>query len=198
MVDWHSFDWADIFRRLTLFAFRRRELRGSRGSLADAEDLAAEAIRRLLDSEYADWDPNREPDLLRQLGSIVNGLLSNELRNGRMKRVRSLDEPAVFDLAQQATLTEDKVTDGVDRTRVLSLLSIRIENDDVSRRLLILERNGVSKPALQAESLEVPIDVVYKARRRLAAHREAVRQELQSEASRRKERKEHTHAGPSR
>ena len=89
-MDWQKLDWADIFGRLVLFAFRRRQLRGVPGSLADAEDLAAEAIRRLFDLNYAPWDPAREPDLLRHLGSTVNGLLSNEMRAARVKLERAV------------------------------------------------------------------------------------------------------------
>ena len=46
-----------------LFAFRRCQSRGLRCSLADAEDLAAAAIRRLFGSAYQPWDPVREPNL---------------------------------------------------------------------------------------------------------------------------------------
>jgi hypothetical protein len=53
-------------------------LRGVPGSLADAKDLADEAMRRLFNSNYAPGDPAREPDILPHLGSTVNGLLSKD------------------------------------------------------------------------------------------------------------------------
>jgi hypothetical protein len=182
-VDWNSLDWADIFRRLVLFAFRRRQLRGAPGSLADAEDLAAEAIRRLLDSDYAEWDPNREPDLLRHLGSTVNGLISNESRAVRVRVERSLSEPSILWSAEQTAVSADKFDEVDEFHRALYLLEARVAADELTRKVLSLEGEGITKAATQSAQLNVAIDVIYRARRRLAGHREAVRREMASEAS---------------
>jgi DNA-directed RNA polymerase specialized sigma24 family protein len=182
-VNWDSVDWADIFRRLVLFAFKRRQGRGITGSLADAEDIAAEAIRRLLDSEYAGWDPKLEPDLLRHLGSTVNGLISNESRSARLKVERSLSDPSVFRSAERVTASGDKVEEGDECQRALQLLEVRVADDELMKRLLSLENGGVTKPATQATQLKVSVEVIYRARRRLARHREAVRRELEGQGS---------------
>jgi hypothetical protein len=182
-VDWQKLDWADIFGRLVLFAFRRRRLRGVPDSLADAEDLAAEAIRRLFDSNYAPWDPAREPDLLRHLGSTVNGLLSNEMRAARVKLERSLSVPSVLESAEQ-TAAADAHPDGADDYRhAMSLLEARIANDQIASQLLFLEEEGVTKAALQAAELKLDVAAIYAARRRLARHCQAVRRELNGESS---------------
>ena len=182
-MDWDSLDWADIFRRLVLFAFRRGQLRGVAGSLADAEDIAAEAIRRLLDSDYADWDAGREPDLLRYLGSTVNGLISNASRAARLRVERSLSDPSILQRAEQTMASNDKIDDVEECHRARLLLDRRVADDELIRKLLSLEREGITKPAMQATRLELAISVIYKARRRLARHREAVRRELATEAS---------------
>jgi len=182
-VNWDSVDWTDIFRRLVLFAFKRRQGRGITGSLADAEDIAAEAIRRLLDSEYAGWDPRLEPDLLRHLGSTVNGLISNESRSARLKVERSLSDPSVFRSAERVTASADKMEEGDECKRALQLLEVRVADDELMKRLLSLENGGVTKPATQAAQLKVSVEVIYRARRRLARHREAVRRELQGQGS---------------
>ena len=182
-MNWDSVDWADIFRRLVLFAFRRRQVRGITGSLADAEDIAAEAIRRLLDSDYAGWDPNLEPDLLRHLGSTVNGLISNESRGARLKVERSLSDPSVFRSAERIAASGDKMDETDECQRALRLLEARVAGDELMKGLLSLENGGVTKPAMQATQLRVSVDVVYKARRRLARHREAVRRELEGKDS---------------
>jgi hypothetical protein len=177
-VDWQKLDWADIFGRLVLFAFRRRQSRGMPGSLADAEDLAAEAIRRLFDSNYAPWDPAGEPDLLRHLGSTVNGLLSNEMRAARVKLERSLSVPSVLESAEQ-TAAADAHPDAVDDYHhAMSLLEARIADDEIASQLLSLEEEGVTKPALQAAQLKLEVAAIYAARRRLARHCLAVRLEL--------------------
>jgi hypothetical protein len=182
-VNWDSVDWADIFRRLVLFAFRRRQVRGISGSLADAEDIAAEAIRRLLDSDYAAWDPKLEPDLLRHLGSTVNGLISNESRSARLKVESSISDPSVFRSAEKVTASGDGIEQGDECQRALRLLEARVADDELMKRLLSLENGGVTKPATQATQLRVSVEVVYKARRRLARHRQAVRRELEGQGS---------------
>lgn len=182
-MDWQRLDWADVFRRLVLFAFRRRQLRGVPGSLADAEDLAAEAIRRLFDWNYAQWDPASEPDLLRHLGSTVNGLLSNEMRAARVKLERSLSEPSVLESAEQ-TAAAAALPDGADDYRqAMSLLEARVANDQIASQLLSLEEEGVTKAALQAAQLKLDVAAIYAARRRLARHCQAVRRELNGESS---------------
>ena len=182
-MDWDSLDWADIFRRLVLFAFRRGQLRGAAGSLADAEDMAAEAIRRLLDSDYADWDAGREPDLLRYLGSTVNGLISNTSRAARLRVERSLSDPSILQSAER-TMTSSAKNDEVEECqRARLLLDRRVADDELMRGLLALENEGITKPAMQATRLELAISVIYKARRRLTRLREAVRREVASEGS---------------
>jgi hypothetical protein len=177
-VDWQKLDWADILGRLVLFAFRRRQLRGVPGSLADAEDLAAEAIRRLFDSNYAPWDPAREPDLLRHLGSTVNGLLSNEMRAARVKLEHSLSVPSVLESAEQTAAADAYPDAADDYHHAMSLLEARIANDEIASQLLSLEEEGVTKPALQAAQLKLEVAAIYAARRRLARHCQAVRLEL--------------------
>ena len=182
-MDWQKLDWADIFRRLVLFAFRRRQLRGMPGSLADAEDLAAEAIRRLFDSNYAPWDPAHEPDLLRHLGSTVNGLLSNEMRAARVKLERSLSVPSVLEWAEQNAVADAHPDRADDYRYAVSLLEARITNDEIASQLLSLEEEGVTKAALQAAQLKLDVAAIYAARRRLARHCQAVRRELNGESS---------------
>ncbi len=75
-------DWAKIVQRLVLYAHRKL---GHQVPLAEAEDMAGEAIRQFLDPEYADWDPARQT-LEMKLGSIVNGLFQNR---SRVKRTNS-------------------------------------------------------------------------------------------------------------
>ena len=182
-MDWDNLDWADIFRRLVLFALKRRQARGVPGSLADAEDLAAEAIRLLLDSYYAPWNPHHEPDLLRHLGSTVNGLLSNELRTVRAKKERSISDPSILKSANEVIAPNGNAAEVDEYRRAIAMLERRVADDELIRRLLPLERDGITKAAAQAAQLEVGIDAIYKARRRLAGHRQAVRRELAKEGS---------------
>lgn len=182
-MDWQNLDWADTFSRLVLFAFRRGQLRGLPGSLADAEDLAARAIRRLFDSNYTPWDPVREPDLLRHLGSTVNGLLSDDMRAARVKLGRSRRVPSVLKSVEQ-TATIDAHPDAADGYRdAMSLLEARLANDEIAAQLLGLEEEGVTKATLQAARLKMDIAANYGARRRLARQCQVVRRELEGKNS---------------
>lgn len=181
-MDWDSLEWAEIFRRLVLFAFRRGQLRGVSSSLADAEDIPAEAIRRLLDSDYAHWDSGRQPDLLRHLGSTVNGLISNGSRTARLRVEHSLSDPSILQRVEQSMASNDEIDQVEECQRALLLLDRRVADDELIRKLLSLEKEGITKPAMQATRLKLAISVIYQARRRLTRHREAVRREVASEA----------------
>lgn len=167
-------DWADVSRRLTLFVLRRM---GQRQNVHDAEEIAQEAVRRFLDPNYAGWDETAEPNLLRHLGSIANGVLSDrrqrsattreELRAPReLADNRSIDDierrAAVGELAEQA----------------LAALRARLVGDSVGERVFELILQEVDEPREQARHLQVPIREIYNARRRLALHREAIRHSI--------------------
>jgi len=60
----------DILKRLTAYTHR---CLGRGGRIQDAEDIAMQAITRVMDPEYRDWDPAEGP-LLWHLQSEVNGI----------------------------------------------------------------------------------------------------------------------------
>jgi len=121
---------------------------------------------------------------MRHLGSTVNGLLSNELRTARVKVERSMSDPSVSKMVEQSEAEPTRAIDEVDEgRRMLSLLQARVAQDKLVSKLLLLEEKGITKAASQADHLKVPIGSVYRARRRLARHREAVRRELAAENS---------------
>lgn len=166
-------NWHEIARRLTLFAKRRL---GTRGTIEDAQDLAFEAIRRTLDPDYASWDGSRP--LLEFLGSIVNGLIQNRTRSRPLKLevARPLERLDAAVPGPEQPLAARQVGD-----RALALLSARLDGDDVGVRVLGLSIEGIDKPQDQAQQLGVPVKDIYNARRRLAAHVEAVRAQLSDE-----------------
>jgi hypothetical protein len=183
-VDLESIDWPDVIRRLTVFAMKRL---GSRGSLADAEDLAGQAIRQFLDPDYASWNPEEEPDLLRHLGSILNGVLNNSLRRKALGVERPLDTPEASRVAVEDPSAQRRVIAREQAGRAIRLLSERIVGDDLVESVFLLELDGIDIPSEQAIELDRPVAEIYKARRRLGAHREAVRRQLETESSNVKE-----------
>lgn len=166
-------DWADVSRRLSLFASRRL---GRFGSAAEAEEIAQEAIRRFLDPDYASWDQAKEPSLLRHLGSIVNGLVRNRSRRAKRRGASIQLEEEMHRSAEP--LPDRRAAATMLASRGMALLRTRLANDDLCRQLLDLQIDGVTKASEQAATLGLEINDVYNARRRLAGHVATVREAL--------------------
>lgn len=175
-------DWSSVAKRLTGFAKRRL---GSRGTWEDAEDLATEAITRVFAPNYKAWDPAVEPDLLRHLGSVVNGFISNMSRTAREEpdedpagAERAAPRHDAHPAAGGASWVDGKIL----ATEVLERIAAAVEPDKLVSKLFWLEVEGVGKPIDQATRLALPIRDIYNARRRLDAKLAATKEDLQKEA----------------
>ena len=99
-------DWASLSKRLTAFAFRKL----GKTSPADAEDAAQAAIRQVFDPRYQRWSPRKQPDLFLFLGSLVNGILSNQRRLKRTKVETLYEQEDLEELAPGAIdLTDEQL-----------------------------------------------------------------------------------------
>lgn len=78
-----DYDWDETYRRLLAYSLNRL----GRARLADAEQLAQEALTQLFDSEHYNWDPDGGVSLIDDLGSRVNGLVLNLRRKERRRGV---------------------------------------------------------------------------------------------------------------
>jgi hypothetical protein len=167
-----SCDWREVARRLTLFAFRRL---GRGAQQSDAEELAQEALRRFLDPNYAGWDRSVEPDLLRHLGSIVNGLVSNRVQRAKRRQDVTLDNADLV-----AHENSDSRLVAADHVRHLVLrIRAALEDDPQAERVFELMLDGVDRPAEQATELGIPASDLYKIRRRLLAAIENIQMNLE-------------------
>ncbi|MCA9670845.1 MAG: sigma-70 family RNA polymerase sigma factor [Myxococcales bacterium] len=176
MID--ALDWADVLTRLVAYSLRRLRRFGV-GNVADAEQIAQEAVRRLLDPEYGSsleaFDDARA--LQWQLQSIVNGLINNYQRK-RATRAELSFSPAELPRAA-ASGGEAYHVDKLDAELVMRRLRARLEaQDPIAAQLVELYE---LKPAEQAAELGRSVREIYNARRRLKEHIEAVRRELLSE-----------------
>lgn len=175
-----SLDWDDITKRLLVYVKHRL---GNRGSLQDAEDITNAAIMHLFDPDYADWNPDKEPDVMRYLGSLVNGAVAS---HGRREQLRGSREPELL-LAlwpEQPRTPEDELQLSQESTRALQHLLERVDGDPVCKEIVLLTHvEGIDEPGEQARRLGLPIDDIYKARRRRRAHYAAVRKHLERETN---------------
>ena len=173
-------DWRAITMRLTLFAYGRLGHR----SIETAKDVAQEALARIWDPEYKDWDPAKEPDLLGHLRSVVNGIVSDIRQLSRTKSERS---EAPDKLARRAT--KDSIADGrdadgkIDAESFLYRLLALVADDATVTDLIYLMSDGVDKPAEQALHLKCDRKDIYNANRRLGGHVENLRATIATENS---------------
>jgi hypothetical protein len=167
-------DWNSLTKRLTFFAHHRL----NRRSIETAREIAQQALTRIWDPDYKDWDPSRE-DLFSHLRSVVNGLVSNFWKSAR-ERSEGLTAPD--ELARRATV-DGRVVDGkLDAEAFLYELLGRVEGDPIVTELIYLLSDGVDKPAEQALHLKCDRNDIYNANRRLSSHVAALQATFDSES----------------
>lgn len=161
-------DWKKTYKRLTLYAYHRLGRVGM-SDMELAEDLAQEAVCRLYDPEYADWDSEREPVLLRFLGSTINGMVSNRRRKATRRGdvlLGSLpcdgENIPRFELStEERLILRDEVACAVAELRE------RLAGDELALQVLKNSLLDGDRPQEQAIALGVDVMKVYRARRRL-------------------------------
>ena len=137
-------DWSDVYARLVAFASHRA------GSPALGKDLAQEAITRVYAYE-SKWDPEKDPDLVRYLMSVVNSLLANERTSAAGRRTSSIEpkrtQRAAMKVSDPQAVSEDKLADTDLFARRLALLTERMAGDAYVLCLIALMVEGVDTPA---------------------------------------------------
>ncbi|MFT3693985.1 MAG: hypothetical protein QM831_12650 [Kofleriaceae bacterium] len=159
-------DWGNVSRRLTLYAKRRM----GAATMTEAEDVAAEAIRQVLDPMYRAWDPQRET-LLWHLQSNVNGIVANRSRKKSRTQERLHDFQERPDVLGPTVAVDDEPDD--------SLLTLHAyaedRGDQLACDIITQALQGVVSPKEVALSLGVPPQKVYDARQRLKRYGLALR-----------------------
>ena len=169
-------DWAKITKRLTAYAKRRL---GRNGRIEDAYDIAAEAIRQVLDPEYRNWNPGNE-DLLWHLQSTVNGILHNRWRT------KSQTQEHLHDFGREHGDERFHAdSDPIRRINAAQVLDKAFDHasaagDDLAQRILLEAHDNVVEPKELAAKLKEPISRIYEARRRLKSYLDAVLQEQEA------------------
>jgi DNA-directed RNA polymerase specialized sigma24 family protein len=147
-------------------------------SLADAQDLAQEAMTRALDADGPEWDKLKEPDFFRFVAGIVDGLAGNERwktrhrPDGAVVRAALATEP--LPTPEEATLREEE------RSVILGKLR---EHADLPRdadvlALAALIGEGADSRIEQAKALGCGLSSIILLRRRLIRKLKDVRHEL--------------------
>lgn len=166
-------DWDDVSRRLTDYARLRL---GWNANIADAEEIAQEAIRIVLDPDFREFDPAKE-DLMWHLRSNVNGIVNNR------RKKKALAKEQLRDL-QPETSDErfHQKNPGVTRVQQRAVLEVlhdyaEARGDEHAQTVVMDALSGDFDDAETAAKLKVPVQKVYDARQRLKRYLAAILRE---------------------
>jgi len=141
-------------------------------NVADAKELAQEAMARAIDPAASPWDPDKERDLFLHIGSLMNSAVANrrraEQRHPFVRYVAAKDmrvDPAPT--AEERMVQEDDVSR---LERWMQELRAALAGDDVALGKIDLLYRGIDDAASQAEHLGCTVADIYLANKRIAYH----------------------------
>jgi DNA-directed RNA polymerase specialized sigma24 family protein len=160
-----------IAKKLVGYAYKKTS------DIARAKDAAQEAVARMLESKgFYRWDPSRKT-LLNHLADIVDTVVANENRRAAAWREEPLKPARDKRTADPRPDPERKMMDIEEeqrRQRLADAVMMRVEKDPLIPRMLELAQEGTDDAAEQAGKLGCRVPDIYRARERLAHHRDAV------------------------
>lgn len=167
--------WAAVYGRLVGWTVNKKRLEPK-----EADEVVREAITQFVAANNNHGDLG-ERDLLRGVGSCINGNLRNRRRK-KIEKATSLSTDGVLPEQNDHGLVEaDLITADLARRAVSALLDRVTEaeaDDDLLPRMVLAMIDGHVKPRELATHLGVGIGDVYNARKRLARHVAAVKSEM--------------------
>ncbi len=166
-------DDAGLRKRIVAYAYKVTR------NLAEAKDLAQEAMMRAIDPDRSPWDPAKQPDLFLHIGSIINTIIWDRRRAEERHPVDAVDTNDVLHPDPQPRALE-LMQRGEENARYeywLELLVDRLASDTVALDVLRLTDDGIDGAAAQAADLHRTVEEIYAANRRIAYHIERVKKE---------------------
>ena len=166
-------DWGTIYVRLNDFARHRAR------SAEKGRELAQKAITNVYAFD-SNWDPEKEPELLKFLMSSVNSLLANERRTAAAKTTVSLEKVRhkAERVRDRSARTPDKLLATQLFERRMTALRARLAEDADALRILDLAVEEIDTPKDIAAATDWPLERVNKARLRMQRHAERVAREI--------------------
>lgn len=148
-------------------------------SPATAEEVVQEAVR-LFVSSGRQPDPAQLTALLRVLGSNVNGIVVNRRRKKSDLAVVLTADGNDPDGSHDLANPESQALDRELCQRAISALLERVEGESIVTAVLWKTIEGIEDAADQAKALNLSSAEIYKARRRLKEHTDAVQEQMES------------------
>jgi DNA-directed RNA polymerase specialized sigma24 family protein len=173
-------DLLKLLKRLTLHAeckLVRLRWRGVPGGPpprgVQAEDIAAEAITRVLDGTRA-WDERTQPDLLKHLRGVVDSLVSELVRSFDNRRFRRIGPPGAGD---ESTMVHEAPGREPDPRELASSREAAetfrapiveaLREDELAYQVFECLEADITKPSDIADYLGLPVSEINNAQKRL-------------------------------
>lgn len=183
--------WSELTERLTLYADCKlvkrywRGLRIKRGGTVtkgvDAGDLAADAIVSVIDGTRGSWDKERYPTFYDFLKSVIDSKISSLVRSGENRQTRLLDhshgeehQPEAYTVTAKTRCPDEYVEDAEWKENFRSALAKELGDDTISLGLFDCLDAGMTDRSEIAEMLEVSVNDIYNAQKRLQRRVESV------------------------
>jgi DNA-directed RNA polymerase specialized sigma24 family protein len=177
---------SDAELRRQLFGYARKKTRDA----VRARDVAQEAVTRVLEGRgWYRWDPTRK-DLLDHLCDVVDTVVANANRRASVKREQPMTEADERqpDSTPSAEQQIDAIEESEREERLAEKVMLRVADDKIIPDMLKHQEAGIDKASELAALLECDAKDIYRAREKLAYHREQVlAEERKREAQRMKE-----------
>jgi DNA-directed RNA polymerase specialized sigma24 family protein len=169
-----------IAKKLLGYAYKKTR------AITRAQNAAQEAVARVLQAKgwYA-WKPDAK-SLLDHLCDVVDTVVANESRragNRRERPIRSKDDEgnpgddAVPDAAPNAAQQIESLEEEQHELDLAARVMLRVEKDPIIPGMLRLAQDETGNAAEQARLLGCSVPDIYRARERLAYHRDVVLRE---------------------
>ncbi len=159
-------------KKLFLYAYRLTQ------NLPDAKELAQDGMTAAIDPQRSPWDPDRQPNLLLHIGSVMNSLVANGRRAAGRHPFTPYD-PHKDERADPAPTPEEQLLNAevlAEFDRRLEELRARLTGDGLALGVLDLHCESVDAAAEQASRLGCDVMDVYRARERLTYHAKQVKE----------------------
>ena len=179
-------DWKSIYPALVAYAlFKIKKLKWRSAdnqppSGLKPEDIANDAIVSVYEGQR-NWNPEKQPDLLKHLKSIVDSQINHLVHSsGHIRRVykltqsENMDGPPVIEDLQVANITPLEEVIAKD---LLSQLQKDIKGDNILETILLCFEDGYYTPSDIAELFNLKIEDVNNGQKRLRRLAEKYRKE---------------------
>lgn len=156
-------------------------------NLADAKELAQDAMAKAIDPAGSPWDPDGQPELLLHVGSLMNSAGANQRRAEKRHPLIPYEEEEHDVRADPAPSAEDRLVheDEVARLeRQMDDLRARLAGDEVAlAKIDLLYRHPeINDAASQAAKLGCSVTKLRRANERIAYHVERIRRSVRDAA----------------